>query len=261
MIKTVLANLTSRARLEVAMQKVAYRFLEPRVDESARRWATAESVDWLPAARRVDRELYLAALEFGTRLEGEARATLAKQATPFGGGGAYVLLYFLVRLTRPSVVVETGVAAGWSSRAILEALETNGMGELWSSDFPYITTEHPERSIGCLVPEELRHRWHLLLDGDRHNLPAILERCGPVDLFHYDSDKSLRGRAWALGTVDPHLRRSAVVVMDDIEDNLFFAEFVREGGWDFAVIPKTGNYFVGVAGRGTIPWLESAGER
>ena len=53
-----------------------------------------------------------------------------------GGGGNFILLYFLTRKFN-KVVVETGVAAGWSSLAILGAFEKNGEGKLYSSDFPY----------------------------------------------------------------------------------------------------------------------------
>jgi hypothetical protein len=40
-----------------------------------------------------------------------------------GGAAAFELLYFLTRFRSPKVAVETGVAAGWSSRAILDAMK------------------------------------------------------------------------------------------------------------------------------------------
>ena len=52
-------------------------------------------------------------------------------------GGLYKLLYFPIRKIKPYTVVETGVAAGWTSLAILRALNKNGRGHLYSSDFPY----------------------------------------------------------------------------------------------------------------------------
>ena len=42
-----------------------------------------------------------------------------------GGAAAIDLLYFLIRYSNPKVVVETGVAAGFSSFSILKALKTN----------------------------------------------------------------------------------------------------------------------------------------
>ena len=46
------------------------------------------------------------------------------------------LIYVIVRLLRPNCIVETGVAAGVSSTFILEALNRNDRGELYSIDLP-----------------------------------------------------------------------------------------------------------------------------
>jgi len=46
------------------------------------------------------------------------------------------ILYVIVRLLKPEKVVETGVAAGVSSAFILEAMDDNGIGTLYSIDLP-----------------------------------------------------------------------------------------------------------------------------
>ena len=51
---------------------------------------------------------------------------LSKLEVSLGGGGNYILLYFLIIKFKPQNVVETGVAAGWSSLFILRALKKNG---------------------------------------------------------------------------------------------------------------------------------------
>ena len=53
-----------------------------------------------------------------------------------GWTSAGEVLYAAVRARKPSVVVETGVAAGLSSACILAGLQRNGMGELYSIDLP-----------------------------------------------------------------------------------------------------------------------------
>ena len=68
-----------------------------------------------------------------------------------GGGADYPLLYFLTRYLNPENVLETGVAAGFSSYAILSALQKNRKGTLYSSDFPYLRIKNPERYIGIVV--------------------------------------------------------------------------------------------------------------
>jgi predicted O-methyltransferase YrrM len=144
-----------------------------------------------------------------------------------GGGGDYGLLYFLVRWRRPAVVVETGVAAGYSSQAFLAALDANGAGHLWSSDFPYVRSTAAREAIGCVVEPRVRERWTLRLDGDVANLRGILSEIDAIDLFHYDSDKSWTGRERTMAAVLPRLRADAWWIMDDIQDNAWFARWAR----------------------------------
>ena len=54
-----------------------------------------------------------------------------------GGSGHIHLLYDCVRLINAHNVIETGVAYGWSSLAILKALSENNSGRLFSVDMPY----------------------------------------------------------------------------------------------------------------------------
>ena len=107
------------------------------------------------------------------RLQISADEKLKALDYDLGGGGNSPLLYFLVRSMRPRIVVETGVAAGFSSSAILTALKENGEGILYSSDFPYFRIKNPEKYIGLLVDEELKGNWTCLKQGDRFNLPEI----------------------------------------------------------------------------------------
>src|SRR5271156_5195455 len=53
-----------------------------------------------------------------------------------GDPGLVRAIWCLIRHLRPNHVVETGVARGFTSRFILEALERNGSGHLWSIDLP-----------------------------------------------------------------------------------------------------------------------------
>jgi hypothetical protein len=118
---------------------------------------------------------------------------------------------------------------------------------LFSSDFPYFRERDPERLVGVLVPDELRPAWTLLLDGDRRNLPRLLAEADGVDLFHYDSDKTYSGRSFAMSLVEPRLADDAIVLMDDIQDNVFFRDWTgaRNRG---ALVLGTGSYFVGATG-------------
>ena len=87
-------------------------------------------------------------------LKNDANKILSEIQVDLGGGGNYYLLYFLVRKVNPKIVVETGVAAGWSSLSILRAFQKSGFGKLYSSDFPYFRLNKPEKYIGIVTQKE-----------------------------------------------------------------------------------------------------------
>jgi predicted O-methyltransferase YrrM len=210
-------------------------------------WARPRSVPIARYCKTLDAELWAETEAFGLELRARAAELGRAHGVKLGGGARAELLFFMTRLRKPETILETGVLHGYSSAAFLEAMERNGnSGRLLSSDFPYFREKDPEALVGVLVPDEYRDRWTLLLDGDRRNLPALLADRPRIDLFHYDSDKSYRGRKWGTETVEPYLGADAWVLMDDIQDNLYFRDWVQSSGRDATVL-GTGSYFVGGA--------------
>ena len=220
---------------------------DARKTAAAVTWAKPRSVPIPRYCETLDAELWAEAETFGTELRARADELGRAHGVELGGGARVELLFFLTRLRRPETVLETGVLHGYSSAAFLEAMARNGNGgRLLSSDFPYFREKDPEALVGVLVPDEYRDRWTLLLEGDRRNLPALLASGSSIDLFHYDSDKSYRGRQWGTATVEPHLAPDAWILMDDIQDNLFFRDWTQSTGRKPTVL-GTGSYFVGGA--------------
>lgn len=238
-------------RLRVMLNKVWKRIADRRGTLSQERnmeWLRSQAVDFQEVARSLDPVLWAEAEEYARRLDAHADAVLSQIPYDLGGGGAYPFLYFLTRLRRPKVVVETGVAAGYSSHAFLSALNDNGEGRLYSSDFPYFRLPNPERFVGVLVNEELRGRWELFIDGDEANIPRILSRVERVDLVHYDSDKSYSGRVSALARLQPRMAPGGIILMDDLHDNSHFHDLVTSGSaGPWSVLDFRGKY-VGVLG-------------
>ncbi len=133
-------------------------------------------------------------------------------------------VWCLCRHLRATTVLETGVARGITSRVILEALERNGAGTLYSIDLPALDPAlHAE--IGAAVPEGLRARWRYLEGTSRKRLPPLLAELGQIDLFVHDSSHTTRNVRFELERAWSALPRGAVLA-DDIERNDGFGDFV-----------------------------------
>jgi predicted O-methyltransferase YrrM len=179
----------------------------------------------------------------------EARARERNCPVRMGGGGNVSLLYHLAECTQATRVVETGVAYGWSSLALLASLQHRPASRLISTDRPYPRTES-ERYVGGAVPDELRSRWTLIQRADREGLPKALRQLPVLDLCHYDSDKTIAGRRWAYPRLWGALRPGGLFVSDDIDDNLMFRDFATSVGVEPFVVrtPQSGRQekYVGV---------------
>jgi len=89
----------------------------------------------------------------------------------FGENIYHIILYLLIRKTKPKTVVEAGVSRGVSSLFILQALEDNNKGNLISIDLPLAEYEAGKKEfikdgvesseVGICVPNFLRNRWQL----------------------------------------------------------------------------------------------------
>jgi len=249
-LKNIVVNMMHPGNAPVMAQKILVRMMElqRRHEETPmRRWCAEHIEDTAGTLRRINPDLWDEAQRFSATLHAQATHKLSGLPVNLGGGGHYPLLYFLIRLKSPQVVVETGVAAGYSSQTILAALAANRKGRLLSSDFPCFRFKNPEQYIGYLVDDGLRDRWKLFLGGDRQSLPQIVACCGAVDLFHYDSDKSYSGRQFALNFITPHLAPNGLVIMDDIQDNFFFRDYVTSHRVPFRIF-EFENKYVGVLG-------------
>ncbi|MCR9253793.1 MAG: class I SAM-dependent methyltransferase [bacterium] len=143
-----------------------------------------------------------------------------------GFGGDISLLYNLCQIIGAKTVVETGVAHGWSSLAVLLSFESLE-GRLISTDMPYPKMNN-EVYVGIVIPDNLKKMWQLIRKPDRQGLPAALNKLRKIDLCHYDSDKTYVGRKWAYPLLWKHLRSGGIFVSDDINDNVAFKEFAEE---------------------------------
>jgi Methyltransferase domain len=131
----------------------------------------------------------------------------------------------LVHHLRPRGVVETGVGRGVTTRVILEALEANGGGHLWSIDLPPAAEREIHDQIGMAVRDGLRARWTYVRGSSRRRLPRLLARTGEIDLFVHDSRHTARNLLFELNRAWGALRSGGAVIADDVDLNCGFHTF------------------------------------
>jgi len=161
-----------------------------------------------------------------------------------GGPGELDLLHWSAEYLEATRVVETGVAYGWSSLAILLSLKNRRHSRLVSTDMPYIG-RNSDAYVGCVVSEELRLNWEIIRYADRQALRKAVKSFDQIDMCHYDSDKSYEGRMWAYPILWNALRPKGFFISDDIGDNVAFRDFASAVKADPIVIRK-GQKYVGI---------------
>lgn len=162
-----------------------------------------------------------------------------------GGPGDLDLLYNAIIYLKPTNILETGVAYGWSSMAILSAISHNKKGNLISIDMPYMHKNN-EAFVGCIVPDYLKKDWTLIREADITGIKKALNVFdSEIDLCHYDSDKSYLGRMWAYPKLWKALSKNGVLISDDIQDNIAFKEFSETVNVN-PIIISSQNKYVGI---------------
>lgn len=138
------------------------------------------------------------------------------------------IAWCLARHLRPVRVLETGVGRGLTTRVVLEAMERNGAGHLWSVDLPPLLERRLGAETGAAVTPELRGRWTLVAGSSRHVLPGLVRRLGRPDLFVHDSMHTTRNVALELACVWPALAAGGAALLDDVERNRGLPQFLAE---------------------------------
>lgn len=166
--------------------------------------------------------------ESQTRLFRHIAREHALEGRPFYGEiDAPLELHALVRILRPTHVVEVGVSSGVSSAYLLNALDLNDHGTLHSADLPRPARPKPKtnrstgswtlptgRSPGWAVPQRLRARWDLRIGDKARILPLFAEELPSIDLFVYDVPHEDRASRREFRALDPRLPAGAVVIVD-----------------------------------------------
>ncbi|MDE1818472.1 MAG: class I SAM-dependent methyltransferase [Thaumarchaeota archaeon] len=149
------------------------------------------------------------------------------------------IVYSIIRYLKPEYVVETGVANGVSSTIILQALELNNNGFLYSIDLPVLHWENTEYrkvdkvevkndEVGWLVPSKFQKKWILSLGKSRELLPEIFNKIKKCEVFFHDSEHSFDNMMFEFNTAWPYITNGGIILADDVNRNTAFDDFVND---------------------------------
>lgn len=219
--------------------------LAANVKQEAAEWCSSNCVDSKIALQQLTGSSFGPTVETIYADEFQKAHTVSTSCpVEMGGPGDLNLLYHAAEHLEATRVIETGVAYGWSTMAILLSLQKRDGARLVSTDMPY-PGRNNEPYVGCVVADELRQQWQLIKHADRKALPEALAILGTLDMCHYDSDKSYKGRMWAYPLLWNALRQGGWFISDDISDNFAFRDFVTSTGVQPVVI-KFGDKYAGI---------------
>jgi predicted O-methyltransferase YrrM len=132
--------------------------------------------------------------------------------------GTALVLYAAVRLERPAIVVETGVADGRSTATVLAAMEANQHGRLHSIEVA--------GDVGALVAD--RSRWTVHLLSASNPLQQLAESLNGADIFIHDGDHTVEGQSNDAVAALTCLRPGGLWLSDDIDWSYVFHDRCKQ---------------------------------
>jgi hypothetical protein len=136
-------------------------------------------------------------------------------------------IWCTVRHTRPAAVVETGVAHGVSSRVVLEALNLNDRGHLWSIDIANPLNPSVHGQEGVAVTDACRPRWTYVEGESRLRMPPLVKEVGEVQLFIHDSLHTFKNTLFEMEQAASVMPPGGVMLIDDIRSHDGFLAFAK----------------------------------
>jgi predicted O-methyltransferase YrrM len=136
------------------------------------------------------------------------------------------LLFFLCKFTKPTYVIETGVANGFSSSYILSALDILDNGELFSFENIFLPWQTKEK-IGSAIPENLKKRHHLVIGNSTFELKKLLNKLESIDIFIHDSTHTYNTMMKEFEISWPYIKTGGFLFSDDVHKNNAFLDFAE----------------------------------
>jgi len=121
------------------------------------------------------------------------------------------ILYFITRLLKPAVILETGTWMGTSTSYLAKGCYDNKRGKLITVD--------KEEDVGHAIPDELLPYIEFHKEVDiRDALPIICNKETKIDMFFHDSEHSYQHARWEIEEVLPFISKGGLIVLRDVSN-------------------------------------------
>jgi predicted O-methyltransferase YrrM len=154
------------------------------------------------------------------------------------------LCYTIVRLTKPSTVVETGVGRGVTSCYILQALSENDKGHLYSVELPMLE-RGARQATGSSVRVPLRSRWTLIFGPGDREMKRLLSKVKNIDMFVHDSNHTYANQLSEYQSALAWLNKGGILVSDDVGNDALL-EASERFGCEWMVTRQTKSLYIGI---------------
>jgi hypothetical protein len=108
--------------------------------------------------------------------------------------------------------------------------------------------------VGCLIPDDLRGRWHLHRGTSRRILPALLPTLPPLELFVHDSLHTYGNMRYEFQATAERAAAASMLISDDVHGNAAFLERAKLPDVRYSAVvreaSKPGSFGLCVLGRG-----------
>jgi predicted O-methyltransferase YrrM len=124
----------------------------------------------------------------------------------------------LIRIEKPLIVVETGLYLGLGAEYILQALDFNGKGHLYSIDpmNPNHFTNGATPAVEAYESNPIIHpRFTHVKALSQDAILPLFEKVGPFDIFIHDSDHSFECQSFEYEAAWKCVRSGGIIVSDD----------------------------------------------
>lgn len=129
-------------------------------------------------------------------------------------------LYAFIRSIKPKTILETGVANGFSTHIILDALNRNNKGKCYSVEV--------SDDVGNLLTDKDKKRWVLNVGEPKKGLTDLLHKLDDIDIFIHDSDHSYENMKFEFEAVFDKLSAISYIMSDDAHGNNAFVEMYNK---------------------------------